>query len=406
MRFFYFFALFTSILSAQVPTAGLIGQWPFSGNANDIVGTNNGTVFSATLTPDRFGNPNCAYKFNGSTSYILMANAGLTGTVSRSVSFWAKRSVSSGLQCAFDYGTPGWISSYHILFDYSCAGIGFDNGSTFQTRGNTNLANNNWHHFVVVYDVSISNMMNDMIYYIDGVPMSSSVTCGGNDFINSGATYPITIGRTADAPSRHFNGDLDDFFFYNRALTPTEVLALYNDMSCAGLPAAPGAINGNAVVCAGSTVVYSVSPVPGATSYTWTLPGGWTGVSTTNSISVTVGSSSGQIGVAAKNCCGGSQPVTLDISVSSCTGINEIKNGDPDIGIFPNPNPGIFYLNESLNGITELKIVNVLGQEVFSKTIEDPHRKIETKLSDGTYFVNFYHEKVLRSIQRLVVVNE
>src|SRR5664280_1057369 len=39
---------------------GLVGYWPFNGNANDLSGNgNNGTVYGgATLTSDRFGNAN------------------------------------------------------------------------------------------------------------------------------------------------------------------------------------------------------------------------------------------------------------------------------------------------------------------------------------------------------------
>ena len=58
-------------LPSYVPTNGLVGYWPFTGNANDVSGTgNNGTVSAATLTTDRFGNANGAYSFNGTTSYI------------------------------------------------------------------------------------------------------------------------------------------------------------------------------------------------------------------------------------------------------------------------------------------------------------------------------------------------
>ena len=50
---------------------GLIGWWPFCGNANDEAGNgNNGTVNGATLTTDRFGNPNGAYEFDGVDDYI------------------------------------------------------------------------------------------------------------------------------------------------------------------------------------------------------------------------------------------------------------------------------------------------------------------------------------------------
>ena len=41
---------------SYVPTSGLVGWWPFNGNANDESGNgNNGSIFGASLTTDRFG---------------------------------------------------------------------------------------------------------------------------------------------------------------------------------------------------------------------------------------------------------------------------------------------------------------------------------------------------------------
>ena len=73
---------------------------------------------------------------------------------------------------------------------------------------------------------------------------------------------------------------------------------------CLAPPATPGAISGNTTICSGSTNTYSITAVSGATSYNWTLPGGWTGTSTTNSIITTASATSGNISVTATNACG------------------------------------------------------------------------------------------------------
>lgn len=63
--------LISSVSYSQILTDSLIAYYDFNGNANDITGNgNNGTPFGATLTTDRFGNPNSAYSFNGTTDYI------------------------------------------------------------------------------------------------------------------------------------------------------------------------------------------------------------------------------------------------------------------------------------------------------------------------------------------------
>jgi hypothetical protein len=84
------------------------------------------------------------------------------------------------------------------------------------------------------------------------------------------------------------------------------------------LPAQPGSITGNNSVCQGNSQIYSINPVSGATSYTWTLPtgGGWTGNSTTNSITATVGPGGGNISVTANNNCGSSPAQNLAVTVN------------------------------------------------------------------------------------------
>ena len=50
---------------SYVPTGGLVGWWPFNGNANDESGNgNNGTENGAALTTDRFGTANASFSFN------------------------------------------------------------------------------------------------------------------------------------------------------------------------------------------------------------------------------------------------------------------------------------------------------------------------------------------------------
>ncbi|MEI8201651.1 MAG: PKD domain-containing protein, partial [Bacteroidota bacterium] len=68
-----------------------------------------------------------------------------------------------------------------------------------------------------------------------------------------------------------------------------------------------GVISGPTLVCQNSLGnVYTVGAIPNATSYVWTLPNGFTGQSTSNTISVNIGSlaSSGTISVSGNNNCG------------------------------------------------------------------------------------------------------
>ncbi|WP_026837759.1 T9SS type A sorting domain-containing protein [Gillisia sp. JM1] len=87
-----------------------------------------------------------------------------------------------------------------------------------------------------------------------------------------------------------------------------------------GTPNTPGIITGDSQVCPVISKTYSITAVSGATDYEWTLPSGWNGSSTTNSIDITTGASgSGNISVRAKNSCGTSAAKTLAVTVKAGT---------------------------------------------------------------------------------------
>jgi CubicO group peptidase (beta-lactamase class C family) len=86
------------------------------------------------------------------------------------------------------------------------------------------------------------------------------------------------------------------------------------------LPACAGAISGQISVCQGEdSVTYTVSPIPNATSYTWTLPNGAVGNSITNSITVNYGLSavSSNISVRGTNTYGSGGVSSLAITVTN-----------------------------------------------------------------------------------------
>jgi len=82
------------------------------------------------------------------------------------------------------------------------------------------------------------------------------------------------------------------------------------------LPQMPGPINGSQTVCQDSSAIYTVANDPNVTSYTWTLPPGWAGLSSTNSITVTPGTSAGVISAVANNNCGQSSAQSIAVSSS------------------------------------------------------------------------------------------
>jgi len=84
---------------------------------------------------------------------------------------------------------------------------------------------------------------------------------------------------------------------------------------CTVPPPQPGNITGSSSACLGQQYTYTVPAVPGAISYSWSLPSGWVGSSTTNTITATAGSN-GNITVFASNGCGNSLQVSKTLVVN------------------------------------------------------------------------------------------
>jgi hypothetical protein len=215
-----------------VPTNGLVGWWPFNGNANDESGNgNNGTVNGATLTNDRFSSVNSAYQFDGISSYIQTTASGFLGQHARTFSFWINTS-SASHQAPIDfYGGSG--GAFSIVMNNPCPGIGVDCASGVVMKGDQILLNGNWHHCVLVYDSTLVNTISDLIVYVDG-QIQSQVTCSALDpncTINNTNSTDIVFGKTV-SDVRYVDGKLDDIAIWNRALTQQEITELYNGNVC------------------------------------------------------------------------------------------------------------------------------------------------------------------------------
>ncbi len=231
-------ALSTQTLFAQVPsyvpTNGLVGYWPFNGNANDESGNgNNGTNNGATLTTDRNGNANSAYSFDGVTSNISIPNSStLSNMTSITISAWFNINQWDIINNegwfpilsktnSFSYGKyrlgantiiPGELSLYGTL---STDATGISQSNLYSL--------NQWNQVVI----TISNG-------------NSTVTLNGAQVFNGVTTYtgwstidnlPLLIGKDIPGLVDHANGKIDDIGIWNRALTQQEITNMYNGVT-------------------------------------------------------------------------------------------------------------------------------------------------------------------------------
>jgi hypothetical protein len=298
-------ALFTLIctsahaqLPSYLPTDGLVGWWPFNGNANDESGNgNDGVVNGATLVEDRNGVLNAAYSFDGVNDFINSPSfAAITGSTNRTYSFWLRCEANSAGGWTISNGPElfsqggACAAGFHIdakIINADCSFQGIGVGiNCSQRRVQTIINDGIWKHVAVVYDGSGLSATRIFINTEEITsPFCNDGTASWN-VPNTSAANGLSFGKRNDNYSNTFlNGSLDDIAIYNRALTEQEIQNLYtatntgntvdNGNGAAPLPqgipyqAAARDANGQPVVDSPVNVRFSLheGAADGATSY-------------------------------------------------------------------------------------------------------------------------------------------
>lgn len=208
---------------AQIPTNGLVAWYPFNGNANDGTANGlNGIVNGATLTADRFGNSNSAYLFDGSSNFIEIPDDNLLDLSDNfSLCAWIKVNDSVQIeQAIIGKQRLSGHTGYNLLFNN--VSFGMNNGSQNQiVYLSTQICNKGWHLLIGTYNGSVGKL------YIDGDSVAFKTF--SMSLLNS--TMPVYIGKEF-ANGRYFDGIIDDVRIYNRALSASEISALYDENIC------------------------------------------------------------------------------------------------------------------------------------------------------------------------------
>jgi len=238
-----------------VPANGLVGWWPFNGNANDESGNgNNGSPGSGvTLTTDRFFTTNAAYAFNGSGN-ISLISLPTSGSQDFTISGWVKTnntSVRKGIAC-WGQDNPSNSTYFYITNNgYLKFDFAFNGGP----QSPTFIADNNWH------SVSITCTNGLVQLYINGLATGTSLSMSPN-ISGSNKALGANIDNSA---SNNFVGNLDDIGIWNRALTQQEITTLYNAVNCPTLNVTITPV-GSTTFCAGNSVTLTAG---GGNTYSW-----------------------------------------------------------------------------------------------------------------------------------------
>ena len=373
---------------SYVPTSGLVGWWPFTGNANDSSGNgNNGTVNGATLTIDRFGNNNTAYSFDGNSEILMSVDSLPTLNSNRTLSIWCYSQNYNQLnKMLVGYGYDSPLEMFSLIMYNSCcpstpAFWARDNDSPFPTP----LNDSRWYNLSVVYK-------NDSIYlYKNGILVLE------NDYsfipLQSPAISILKVGNF-NSNVTGFEGTLDDIGIWNRALTQLEISALYNDCS-ASVTTQP--IN-QSVNISNNAQFTTASSDPLAT-FQWQTDLG-VGFQNLNSVGQYSGTANDTLTIANTTLSNDNQPFRCIVSSGSCTdtsaaavltvvntvGINEFSQSNL-FSVYPNPAKSQINVKVDATLIgASYAIYDNIGKVTLSGKINAENTVIELgSLSGGIY---------------------
>jgi hypothetical protein len=234
-----------------IPTNGLVGWWPFNGNANDESGNgNDGVVNGASMTSDRFENPDKSFNFDGIDDIInLPINSGqVANSTQFSIQFWIiPDSIVNTPQTVFAnwHSTPnspnGTPVSFYTGFYDNNSGYNIFTGyaNSLGVGSDLNINYSNWNHIIITYDGSQSLAENRQKVYYNGYLQGNNFNCqfcSSNIPQITGSVYNhTTIGARYTGAQNNliekFKGKIDDIAIWNRALTQQEISALYTASS-------------------------------------------------------------------------------------------------------------------------------------------------------------------------------
>jgi hypothetical protein len=217
---------------------GIVGLW----HLNEAAGTSgagsvkddSGSVNNGTPTSITFGTTGkllTATNFNGTSSKITIGQTNLpTGSSPFSYSAWIKTSQStvSGYPSIFSYGTASMTNGIFFTLCYN-SDTNCNPGGTLSGRlmvgpygaalGSSVAVNDGlWHHVVATFDGTTYKL------FVDG---SASGSKNMTTNIIHSITPTIGYAGSLSGSAQYFNGSIDEFSIWSRALHINEIKQLY-----------------------------------------------------------------------------------------------------------------------------------------------------------------------------------
>jgi lysophospholipase L1-like esterase len=225
------------------PPPNMVSWWPGDGNADDLVGTNHGTLEGGVTFVE--GQVGQAFQFDG-TGAVEIADSPSLNVQAFTIDAWVfptaadggtdviinkePVSVFSTFTTQYEIGIrgsfePGMGIIPEGNFAFFIGGItGLPNEYRAWVDGGGPIPHNEWTHVALVFDGTSART------YINGAQTRVVAGLGGAVPVSSG---PLKIGsrsaiQTDLVSPEPFNGRIDEVELFNQTLTSTEINAIYS----------------------------------------------------------------------------------------------------------------------------------------------------------------------------------
>lgn len=206
-------------------TDGLLAYISFDGEIKDNSGNNTIELSGVNLVSDRNNRINSAGYFNYQTNYLNIL--GLPNEIKDySISFWINPNTNYGNP----YNGQIHIAGRYGLLENGSMKIHLENNNQLNYAHNTNgnvivdinktLNSKIWTHITLTYNSS--TLVGK--FYLNGTLIHTKFNLN----FPSPANSPFAIGMDVMNNNRVFNGAIDEFYLFNRALSESEVNQLYS----------------------------------------------------------------------------------------------------------------------------------------------------------------------------------
>ncbi len=206
----------------------LVDWWPAEGNADDVMGSNHGMlVGGAGFVAGEVGQ---AFAFDGISDYVSIPNSASLDsfTTNITIELWLKSgqlTANSDWKGIVTKGNSSWrlqATSGAKTVAFSASGVS-PNGDLSGTR---NVNDGQWHHVAAVYDGS------NMYIYVDGTldvsqPATGTISQNNDPMCIGANSKAYVVSCHCNELGYFFNGLVDEVSIYHRALSASEIQAIY-----------------------------------------------------------------------------------------------------------------------------------------------------------------------------------